>query len=75
MNSYAKWFGRVVWLGMIVNMPFVIGAFFFPYPFCELFGMTPPDQLFGSVARECLFIISIFYITAALDPFAIEQQR
>jgi hypothetical protein len=70
MNSYAKWFGRVVWLGIIVNMPFVIGAFFFPYPFCELFGMTPPDPIIWvRSSGMLLFIISIFYIPAALDPF------
>jgi len=70
MNIYAKWFGRVVLIGIVVNMPFVIGAFFFPYQFCELFGMTPPDPIIWvRTSGMLLFIISIFYIPAALDPF------
>jgi hypothetical protein len=70
MNTYAKWFGRVVWLGIIVNMPFVVATFFFPHPFCDLLGLKHPDPIIWvRTSGMLLFIISIFYIPAALDPF------
>jgi hypothetical protein len=28
MNNYAKWFGRVVWLGIIANLFFIIPLLF-----------------------------------------------
>jgi hypothetical protein len=70
MNTYAKWFGRVVWLGIIVNMPFVVASFFFPHPFCNMLGLKPPDPIIWvRTSGMLLFIISVFYIPAALDPF------
>ena len=70
MNTYAKWFGRIVWLGIIVNMPFVVATFFFPHPFCDIMGLKHPDPIIWvQTSGMLLFIISIFYIPAALDPF------
>lgn len=70
MNTYAKWFGRVVLLGIIVNMPFVVATFFFPHQFCDMMGLKHPDPIIWvRTSGMLLFIISIFYIPAALNPF------
>jgi hypothetical protein len=69
MNNYAKWFGRVVWFGIAINMPFVVGTFFFPHAFCEMLGLKVPDPIIWvRTSGMLLFIISIFYIPGALDP-------
>jgi hypothetical protein len=70
MNSAAKWFGRVVWVGIVVNMLFVIPCFFFPERLCELLGLTKPDPIIWvRTSGMLLFIISVFYIPAAVNPF------
>jgi hypothetical protein len=70
MNNWAKWFGRVVWLGIIVNMFFVISCFFFPEKMCALLHLKQPDPIIWvRTSGMLLFIISIFYIPAAMDPF------
>jgi hypothetical protein len=70
MNSAAKWFSRVVWVGIVVNMLFVIPCFFFPERLCELLGLTKPDPIIWvRTSGMLLFIISVFYIPAAVNPF------
>jgi hypothetical protein len=70
MNSAAKWFSRVVWVGIVVNMLFVIPCFFFPERMCELLGLTKPDPIIWvRTSGMLLFIISVFYIPAAVNPF------
>jgi hypothetical protein len=70
MNTWAKWFGRVVWLGIIVNMFFVISSFFFPEKMCALLHLKQPDPIIWvRTSGMLLFIISIFYIPAAMNPF------
>ena len=69
-NTWARWFGRTVLLGVVVNMLFVIPSFFFPQQMCELLHLKQPDPIIWVRAGGMLlFIISIFYIPAALDPF------
>jgi hypothetical protein len=70
MNIWAKWFGRVVWAGIVVNMFFVVFCFFFPENMCALLHLKQPDPIIWvRTSGMLLFIISIFYIPAALDPF------
>ena len=69
-NPWARWFGRTVLLGVVVNMFFVVACFFFPRPMCELLHLKVPDPIIWvRTSGMLLFIISIFYIPAALDPF------
>jgi hypothetical protein len=69
-NTAAKWFGRVVWIGIVVNMFFVVACFFFPERMCELLGLTKPNPIIWvRTSGMLLFIISIFYMPAAMNPF------
>ena len=70
MNIWAKWFGWIVWAGIIVNMVFVVFCFFLPENMCALLHLKQPDPIIWvRTSGMLLFIISIFYIPAALDPF------
>jgi hypothetical protein len=69
-NTAAQWFGRVVWIGIIVNLLFVIPCFFFPEKMCDLLGLTKPNPIIWvRTSGMLLFIISVFYVPAALNPF------
>ncbi|MCC5610410.1 MULTISPECIES: hypothetical protein [Nostoc] len=70
MNNYAKWFSRVTWLGIIVNMLFVIPSCFFPELMLTFLKMHIPEPIIWvRAAGMLLFIISAFYIPGALDPY------
>ena len=69
-NPAAQWFGRVVIFGVIVNMFFVVACFFFPEQMCQLLGLRQPDPIIWvRTSGMLLFIISVFYIPAALNPY------
>lgn len=70
MNSYAKWFGRVTWLGIVVNVLFfVIPSCFFPEQLLSFLQMQiPVPIIWVRAAGMLLFIISVFYIPGAIDP-------
>ncbi len=70
MNAYAKWFGRVVWLGIIINLFFVVPLCFFPEALLSLLRMQIPlPTIWVRAAGLLLLEISILYIPGALDPF------
>lgn len=70
MNTYAQWFGRVVWLGIIVNMFFVIPLLFFPEALLDFLKMEIPSPVIWVRAAGLLLLeISIIYIPAAQDPY------
>lgn len=70
MNNYAKWFGRVVWLGIIANLFFVIPCCFFPETLLSLLKMQiPVPIIWVSAAGLLLLEISILYIPGAIDPY------
>ncbi|RCJ35136.1 hypothetical protein A6769_20505 [Nostoc punctiforme NIES-2108] len=70
MNNYAKWFSRVTWLGIIVNMLFVIPSCFFPELMLTFLKMHIPEPIIWvRAAGMLLFIISAFYVPGALDPY------
>ncbi|MBD2297729.1 hypothetical protein [Nostoc sp. FACHB-190] len=69
MNTYTKWFSRITWLGIIVNMLFVIPSCFFPELMLWFLKMHQPDPIIWvRTAGMLLFIISAFYIPGAIDP-------
>jgi hypothetical protein len=69
-NSYAKWFGRVVWLGILANLLFVIPCCFFPEVLLSLLNMQIPVPIIWVRAAGLLLLeISILYIPGALDPY------
>lgn len=70
MNYYAKWFGRVVWLGIFVNMFFVIPLCFFPEFLLSLINLRIPVPIIWVRASGLLLLeISILYIPGAIDPY------
>lgn len=70
MNPYAKWFGRVVWLGIFVNMFFVVPLLFFPEALLSLLQMQIPVPIIWVRAAGLLLLeLSILYIPGALDPY------
>lgn len=68
--NYARWFSRVVWLGIAVNVLFfVIPACFFPVELLSLLHMQiPVPIIWVRTAGMLLFIISAFYVPGAIDP-------
>lgn len=71
MNAYAKWFSRVTWIGIVVNVLFfVIPSCFFPEQLLALLQMhVPIPIIWVRTAGMLLFIISVFYIPGAIDPY------
>ncbi len=70
MNSYAKWFGRVVWLGIFINLFFIIPLCFFPATLLSFLNMQIPIPIIWVRAAGLLLLeISILYIPGAIDPY------
>ena len=70
MNAYAKWFSRMVWLGIVVNMFFVIPLCFFPDVLLSLLKMQIPVPIIWVRAAGLLLLeLSILYIPGAIDPY------
>ena len=69
-NPYARWFGRVVWAGIFINMFFVIPLCFFPEQLLSFLKMDIPSPIIWVRAAGLLLLeISILYIPGALDPY------
>lgn len=69
-NQYAKWFGRIVWVGIAANILFIIPTCFFPEWLLSLLHMTIPVPIIWVRAAGLLLLeISIMYIPGALDPY------
>ena len=70
MNNYAKWFGRIVWLGIFANLFFIIPLCFFPQTLLSFLNMQIPIPIIWVRAAGLLLLeISILYIPGALDPY------
>ena len=70
MNEYAKYFGRVVWIGVLAN--FVVAAFgiFAPGFLMSVLGLgTAVPDFWVRLTAWLLFLLSLFYIPAANAPF------
>lgn len=69
-NQYAKWFSRVVWVGIAANILFIIPTLFFPEWLLSLLQMTIPVPIIWVRAAGLLLLeISIMYIPGAIDPY------
>lgn len=70
MNKYAVWFSRIVWLGIIQDWVIGLPAIFAPTWILGLLGQRPTqDPVWTSFAGLLVFLLSLFYIPAAIDPY------
>jgi hypothetical protein len=70
MNSHAKWFGRLVWLGIVANLPFGLLGLFAPQVLFSTFQLEPAvPTIWTRDAGLFLVMVSLFYIPAARDPY------
>ena len=69
MNTYTRWFSRVVWIGIPVNLLFAVPALFAPD---ALINTLDLEEDFETVwlrnAGLLIFIITFFYVPIALAP-------
>jgi mono/diheme cytochrome c family protein len=69
MSTGARWFGRVVWFGILLNLCFAVPAIFAPDMF--LAGLDQPPEtslLWLQNVGVLLVALCIFYIPSALAP-------
>lgn len=70
MNRYAIWFRRIVLLGILVNFFFAIPGTFIPNSVLGLICIEPArDPIWPAFASSLLFLLSLFYIPGAMNPF------
>jgi hypothetical protein len=68
MNSYSKWFGRIVLFGVGVNIILSIPAILFPEWLLALLGLEAAlPTVWVRFAANLLILLSLFYIPAAID--------
>lgn len=68
MNAYATWFGRVVWLGVIINFCLALPALFVPERLLAFFHLEPAvPSLWVSFSANLLILLSLFYIPGAMN--------
>ncbi len=71
MNSCLKWFRKVTWLGVLVNLSLGFFSLFYPKVLINTLGGGRSDLFEGPwLGNTGLFsiVIAIFYIPAARDP-------
>ncbi len=69
MNEYAKWFGRVVWLGILANFALALPTLFLPDQTLAMYSLpSASPSMWPSFAALLLILLSLFYIPAALRP-------
>ncbi len=68
MNNYARWFGRVVWLGVLVNLSLALPTLFIPERMLAFFHLEPAvPAVWVSFSANLLILLSLFYIPAAIN--------
>ena len=67
MERYRTWFKRIVAVGIVANMFFVIPLFFFPNWMLDLFDIELNDPIWARTGGMLLFIISVFYVPIIFD--------
>ena len=69
MNTYAKWFGRVLLLGVVVNLSIALFGVFFPNGVLRLFKQVEDLEhpVWPSFACLLLSLLSVFYLPAVFD--------
>lgn len=69
MNKWLKWFRRVVWLGIIMNLFFVVPSILTPQLLNITFGLgTESNDVWLRNVGMLLLSVSIFYAGATFDP-------
>jgi hypothetical protein len=70
MNTFAVWFGRLVWLGIVANFGLAIPGLFWPEPVLAFFGFPPASPpLWPRFACLLLILLSLFYMPGAINLF------
>lgn len=70
MNAYAKWFRRIVGLGVLLNFALSLPTLFMPEQMIALFNLEPAAPLvWVRFSANLLILLSLFYIPAAIDPY------
>jgi hypothetical protein len=69
MNTYKRWFSRVVWLGIAVNVYFSLLTILVPNQILSYLSLqTAEPTVWVSFSGNLLILLSLFYIMAAVDP-------
>lgn len=69
MNEYAKWFSRVVWLGIIANFALALPTLFLPDEMLAMYSLpSASPSMWPSFAALLLILLSLFYIPVARRP-------
>ena len=69
MNEYGHWFRRVMILGFVVSNFYAVPGIFYPAAAADLIGAPPPIMpVWLAFAFLLSFLVSWFYIPAAIDP-------
>lgn len=69
-ESISRWKFRhslVVWIGIVLNLGFVIPLIFFPECLLTLFGLKAQPLIWPRFAGVLLGILTVFYIPATID--------
>ena len=69
-NTYAIWFGRAVWLGILADWALCVPAIFAPNATLELLGMGPSaSPTWLAFSALLVVLLSLFYIPGANAPY------
>ena len=68
-NSYARWFSRIAWIGILINLVFVATEFFAPDLVNVSLGAPVTGSTVWNIAHAAMVLaLSILYIPAAIAP-------
>ncbi|MGB7444801.1 MAG: hypothetical protein WA919_27350 [Coleofasciculaceae cyanobacterium] len=68
MNAYARWFGGLVLLGVVVNIVLSVLALLIPEQLLAFFNLEPTMPLVWiRFAANLLILLSLFYIPGAIN--------
>lgn len=68
-TSQGRWFMRVLWLGIVVNLALSVGVIAVPATMLQLNHLPPADPLlWPRFAALLLILLSVFYMPAGIDP-------
>src|SRR5260221_5098712 len=70
MNTALKWFGRVAWIGIVMNLSFALPALFAPDLLIPSLGVSLVQFSYTWLGNIGMLLVTlcIFYIPAASDP-------
>ena len=68
-GTAARWFGRVMWVGILANLALALPTIAAPAMMIEMMSLpTATPDLWPRFAALLLLILSVFYMAAAVDP-------